>query len=130
MRIPIIAAAMLAGSASIAAAQCAPADLAGSWSLIGSNGGTYVDCPLTIDAEGLIEGRCRGTDRPRRGDPIEGELNLRANCTFAGEWTIEGVTQRIDGALAEGNLGVGVGIVRFGPRQRFGLHFNLVRTGQ
>jgi hypothetical protein len=129
MRI-LIAAALLASSATTAAAQCAPADLAGSWSLIGSNGGAFSDCQLTTDVDGLSEGRCQGTGRSRRGDPIEVEMNLRPNCRFTGQWTIDGIEQDLQGALVEGNVGMGVGIVRFGPRKRFGLHFTLVRTGQ
>ena len=125
----LIAAALLAGSTTAAAAQCAPADLAGSWSLVGSNGGTWVICPMTIDAEGVLEGRCRGTGRPRRGHPIEGFLELADDCTFTGQWTIQRIDQEIEGALAEGS-GVGSGIVHFGPRrQNLGLHFTLVRTG-
>ena len=129
MRI-LLAAVLLASSSSIVAAQCAPADLAGSWSLIGSNGGTWVICPLAINAEGALEGRCRGSGRPRRGHPIEGLLELAENCSFSGQWTIQGIDQQIEGALAE-SAGVGAGIVRFGPRrQNLGLHFSLVRTGQ
>ena len=123
MRI-LIAAALLAGSSSIAAAQCAPADLAGSWSLIGSNGGTWVICPLrstpracwTVAAVGLdvpaaatrsraflscvrtaasqASGRSRARTRRSRARSPRAARSAPGSCTSEGDGRTSGCTSR------------------------------------
>ena len=130
MRI-LIAAALLAGSSSIAAAQCAPADLAGSWSLIGSQRRDLGHLP---DRRSTPRARSRAV-AAAAGDHAAA-IRSRASSIWPttarspGSGRSSASTKQIEGALAEGS-GVGSGIVRFGPRrQNLGLHFTLVRTGQ
>lgn len=49
MRALVTAAALLALSAAPAAAQCAQEQLAGDWSLVGSNNGQWVHCTVAVD---------------------------------------------------------------------------------
>lgn len=127
MRTLITSAALLALSAAPAIAQCAQDQLVGDWSLVGSNNGAWTHCTFSIGADGTFEGRCRGTNRPRRGIPAEGLLEVDTACALTGEIAAGGPAQAIEGVLDEGGT-VGVGIARFGPRrQNLGIHFNLVK---
>jgi hypothetical protein len=127
MRIMITAGALLALSVAPAAAQCAQDQLTGNWTMLGSNNAAWTRCELAIDGDGTFEGRCRGTERPRRGTPVEGVLELNARCAFTGSLGSGGTSQRIQGVLDEAGT-VGSGITRFGTRrQNFGLLFSLIK---
>jgi hypothetical protein len=129
MKSIVLATTALLTLSAVASAECLPEQIAGSWTLVGSNGGAWTICALTIDDCGEFDGRCRGTGRAKRGQPLEGFIELDQACAFTGEWTIRRVTQQLEGALAESG-DVAAGIVRFGEtKKNLGLHFNLVRTG-
>jgi hypothetical protein len=82
MRI-LIAAALLASSASVAAAApCNQGPLTGRWLLSSAAGNS---CNLTIAADGTYEGRCTGPSWQRRGGPVEGTLRVNRRCLVNGE---------------------------------------------
>jgi hypothetical protein len=129
MRVVTAALAALVLSAGTAAAQCAQEQLTGDWTLVGSNNGAWTRCELSIDADGVFEGQCRGTGRrpARQGTPVDGFLEVDAACDLVGAFGSGQTSQAIEGALDEAGT-VGAGVTKFGTRrQNFGLLFTLVR---
>ncbi len=86
MKMVITIAALLAASASTAAAApCSQGQLAGRWLLSSAAGNS---CDLRVADDGAFTGRCTGPTWQRRGGPVEGVLKVRRNCIVAG--TISG----------------------------------------
>ena len=122
----VLFAALLAATPATAQELCTQADLAGAWSLSGSNNGVWSECTVVINSEGAYEGRCLGTGRPkRRGDPVEGVIELAPDCSFNGVLAGEGFSQELAGHISGD---VGAGILKFGPaRKNLGLAFFMIR---
>ena len=80
-----------------------------------------------IDGEGAYEGRCLGTGRPkRRGDPVEGVIELAPDCSLQRRPRRAKVSPRKSLGTSPGD--VGAGILKFGPaRKNLGLAFFLIR---
>lgn len=124
----VITAALLVLISSPAMAQCAQDQLAGNWTLLGSTAaGAWNRCDLEIDPAGAYTGVCIGTNRPRRGDEVNGTLRLRRTCELRGSIAGEGFRLPLNGVLLESG-DIGAGINRFGdPELNLGLLFTLIR---
>lgn len=127
MRTLIGASALLVLSSYSVDAACTPQDLAGTWSLFGSNGGRWSQCDLRIAESGDLSGRCIGTGRKARGDRATGNIEIDDRCGFSGALKVRRFDQPLRGAVDE-ELVTGAGIVGFDDKEKnFGSLFLMMR---
>lgn len=129
----LIAAALLATTASAAAAECTQADLTGAWIMNGNHSSAWSECVIKIEADGRYAGRCVGTEHPPGGDQVTGRLTLKRSCRLAGNLKGPGFTQRLKGIMVQDPIEIqtGNGTLRYGdPAKNLGILFIMTRRAE
>lgn len=124
-----LAVSLLALSATVASAACTQDQLTGRWALAGSDNAKWVRCEFTVAPDGKFEGTCTGTNRPRRGNDLDGRIRVNADCKLGGRHRSgdQPRSQPLIGDLEEDGS-AGSGILKFGStEQNFGNLFTMTR---